>query len=145
MHIRKYTDKDYTAVVEIYNLSKIDELQYEEVQFKLLPLAEDSKRLFELKESDIYVYSDLTVIGYCAIYGTEIRALFVHPNWRGEGVGRSLLEYLLSKCTGEVSLFVAESNLPAKKLYALYDFKIVDEFKTTYNGEFVLANKMIHA
>lgn len=143
MNIRKYKSSDYPAILEIYALSKLDELRFEENQFELLPLEKDQKRFSELIESDIYVYDDRKVIGYGAVYGSEIRSLFVHPNARGRGIGKSLLEYLLSEISGEASLYVAKSNYLTKKLYSVYGFKIVDEFETTYNGISVFANKML--
>lgn len=143
MNIRKFKDSDYPAIFKIYALSKLDELRFEENQFELLPLEKDQKRFSELNESDIYVYDDRGVIGYGALFGSEIRSLFVIPGARGRGIGKSLLEFLLSKISGEASLYVAQSNYPVKKLYGDYGFKVVDEFETNYNGTPVFANKML--
>lgn len=109
----------------------------------MLPLENDKKRLAELKESDIYVYDIGGVVAYGALFNTEIRALFVHPSSRGEGVGKQLLAFLLNKAPSPTSLYVAKSNLIAKKLYSSYGFKIVREFQASYNGTPVLANKML--
>jgi ribosomal protein S18 acetylase RimI-like enzyme len=68
--------------------------------------------------------------------------LFVHPDYRGKGIGVSLLEFMLSHKMGTVTLYVAASNHPAIKLYQKYGFKIISEFNTTYNNKAVLANKM---
>jgi len=143
MKIRQFRKNDYPTILDIYSKSKLDELRFEEKEFELLPLENDKNRLTELKESDIYVYEDEGVIGYGALFGSEIRALFVHPSFRGKGVGKSLLEFLLSKVTGSVILYIAKTNAPAKKFYNNYGFKVVNEFQTTYNGKNVLANKMV--
>jgi len=37
---------------------------------------------------------------------------------------------------------MTNTNIPAKNLYSNDGFKVVDEFKTTYNGISVFANKM---
>jgi len=143
MNIRAFHENDYPEILDIYAESKLDELTYENKAFKLLPLENDHKRLAELQESDIYVYEDNGIIGYGALFGYEIRALFVHPNGRGKGIGKRLLKHLLSIIEGPVYLYVAKTNTPAKNLYKKLGFTVVDEFETAYNGISVYANKMM--
>lgn len=143
MSIRPFHENDFPAILDIYAQSKMDELIYEQREFVLLPLAEDQKRLTELQESDIYVCEDNGVIGYGALFGSEIRALFVYPDCRGKGVGKLLLKYLLSLVEGPAVLYVAKTNTPAKNLYEKFGFKVADEFETAYNCVPVLANKMV--
>jgi putative acetyltransferase len=143
MKIRESSDEDYPRVFDIYAKSKLDELRFEPVDFELLPLEKDEKRLSALIESKLYVYDDGQVLGYGAISGTEVRALFVCPEARGKGIGKGILEFLLSKIDGQANLFVAKSNTPAKELYRRYGFEVSDEFITDYNGQPVYANEMI--
>lgn len=143
MKIRPFCDKDYPRILEIYANSKLDELRFEEKTFILLPLDQDNRRLPPFKESDIFVYDDKNVLGYGAIFGSEIRALFVCPSARGQGVGKALLEFLLSRIDGESNLFIAKTNAPAKRLYEAYGFEVTKEFQTEYNGVAVLVNEMV--
>mgnify|MGYP000326526241 CR=1 FL=1 len=144
MSIREYNKNDLSAIFEIYNHSKLDELKFESTAFTLLPLEKDKARYSGLIESEIYVYQAKNRIsGFCAIYGNEIRALFVHPESRGEGIGKKLLEFLLSNIQGQSCLYIASSNHPAKELYQQYGFTITDTFETTYNQLPVLAQKMV--
>ncbi|OUR89802.1 GNAT family N-acetyltransferase [Gammaproteobacteria bacterium 42_54_T18] len=145
MNIRPFEQTDYPLVLDIYSKSKLDELIYESQEFKFLPLDQDAKRLAELQESDIYVFDNNGVIGYGAVFGEEIRALFIHPSGRGKGFGQTLLEYLLTKISGAASLYVAKTNAPAKALYEKFGFIVVDEFEASYNGVPVCANKMMRA
>ncbi len=146
MNVRQFMESDFSAIKNIYKRSKLDELRFESQVFQLLPLESDAGRLAELKESDIYVYVvDSRVVAYGAHFKSEVRALFVHPDSRGLGIGRSLLEFLLSKIAGAASLYVAKTNVPAKRLYRAYGFFDVDEFETSYNGVSVYANKMSQA
>ena len=142
MYIREYSEGDYSSILDIYSKSKLDELKYETDKFELLPLDKDEARYSQILESDVYVYGATDVIAFCAFNGSEIRALFVHPDARGKGVGAQLLEFMLSKINGVAILYVATSNLPAIKLYQKYGFKISSEFMTKYNDVNVLANKM---
>jgi putative acetyltransferase len=142
MNIRRFKKDDYQAILDVYAASKLDELCNEKAAFELLPLEKDTKRLKRLLESDIYVCEEDHIIGYAAHCGSEISALFVHPKGREKGIGKGLLEFVLSIIKGPAELYVAKSNTSAKELYQKYDFKIVEEFETDYNGVPVLANKM---
>ena len=143
MNIRAFNEKDYPRIFEIYSNSKLDELRFEKKKFELLPLENDEKRFSALKESDIYVYDDGEVLGYGAIFEAEIRALFVCSSARGKGIGKEILEFLLSQINNGANLFVAKTNVPAKELYKRYGFEVSDEFITEYNGEPVYANEMV--
>ncbi len=143
--IRPANEKDFPSLKAIYDQSKLDELRYEKRRFSLLPLEKDKKRLSQLMESQIFVYGNVEVLGYGAIFESEIRALFISPPFRKKGIGKTLLEHLLGQSSGETSLYVAKSNQPAKALYQKYGFVTVDEFETTYNGVEVFANKMVRA
>jgi putative acetyltransferase len=143
--MRDFVENDYSSILEIYARSKLDELRFEENRFDLLPLESDSKRLGELKESEIFVFEDQGVKAYGALFGSEIRALFVHPDSRGKGLGKKLLEHLLSKITGKANLYIAKSNSSAKKLYENHGFEITSEFQTNYNGTPVVANKLVRS
>lgn len=86
MNIRAYTQDDLSAISEIYNRSKLGELKFEDTEFSLLPLEKDEVRFKGLMESEVYVYQTQDQIsGFAAIFGNEIRALFVHPESRGRG------------------------------------------------------------
>jgi len=143
MNIRVYTQNDLAAISDIYNRSKLDELKFEDKVFTLLPLEEDDVRLNGLMESEIYVHQEQgQILGFGAVCGNEIRALFVLPECRGQGVGKKLLEFLLSNIQGQPCLYVASTNQPAKYLYRRYGFSVTDTFETTYNQVAVIAQKM---
>ncbi len=142
MSIRKYKKSDLSTILDIYALSKLDELAFEQGEFELLPLNDDEKRFPLVMESEIYVYESVGVIAFGAKHENEIRSLYVFPQFRGLGVGKMLLEYMLSEMPGNVTLDVAMSNLYAKRLYFSYGFKEVREFETDYNGKPVLANTL---
>ena len=145
MSIREYIDDDFTRLSAIYANSKLDELINEDSEFTLVPLEEDDKRLSILMASDIYVYDDQGIIGYGAHDGSEITALFVHPEHRGRGVGRTLLEYLLSKIPEQAYLYVARSNELAIGIYQEFGFEIVEEFQVIYNRVPAIAAKLIRS
>lgn len=143
MNIRPFRDTDFAAVMDIYAQTKLDELHYEEKEFELLPLQCDPLRLGRLLESTIFVCEDNQILGYGAFCGQEIRALFVLPNSRRQGVGRAILKHLMANITGAICLNAVASNYPARKLYAQFGFNIAETFAADYNGQAVVVNKML--
>lgn len=141
--IRPFEPTDFSAIEAIYALSKLDELRFETSSFDLLPLRQDAQRFQGLMASRIFVYDDGGIQGYGAVFGSEIRAVFVHPMHRGKGLGKRLLEHLLSQTGGGARLFVAKSNKPAVALYQRYGFEVTRELEASYNGKPVLANEMV--
>jgi putative acetyltransferase len=142
MNIRPFKGEDFDAIDQIYTRSKLDELRYEKTSFELLPLLKDRPRLDALLASQIFVYDDGIIQGYGAVFESEIRAIFVHPDYRGKGVGKRLLEKVISLAGHGATLYVAKSNAAAISLYRNYGFEIAREFEATYNGQAVLANEM---
>lgn len=143
MTIRPFNKTDLPAIFDIYRQCKLDELRFEQQTFTLLPLEEDETRLGQLLESDIFMYESNGILAYAALFHSEIRALFVTPQARGQGIGQQLLDFLLDKTNGVTRLYVAKTNAPAKQLYEKYGFKITEEFQTYYNGLPVQANMMV--
>ena len=142
MAIRQFEQRDFPAILEIYALSKLDELRFEFSCFQLLPLEQDARRLSQLLASEIYVFDSGKIEGYGALFRNEIRALFVNPHCRQRGVGSQLMQFMLASVTGSAELYIAKSNLPARRLYEKFGFDVVDEFETDYNGVPVVASKM---
>ncbi len=85
------------------------------------------------------------VIGFCnfCLVHDEVHLLnlAVHPDWRRRGIGRMLLEHLLTFARAEacqvVTLEVRESNLAARALYGSHGFAAVGLRRRYYadNGE----------
>ena len=66
----------------------------------------------------------------------QITNIAVHPNFRGMGVGKAILEKLIfesaSRGIREISLEVRQSNLPARALYQSHGFEIAGVRKGFY-------------
>ncbi len=58
--------------------------------------------------------------------GAELVSLWVHPSWRGRGVGdllvRAVLDWAREQGHREVRLWVSAGNAPAEHLYARHGF-----------------------
>lgn len=78
-----------------------------------------------------------------SLYDGELLNLAVLPAFRGKGVAQALLEALYLRMEGLPELFleVAESNLPAQRLYEKNGFSTVGRRKGFYGGEDALLMK----
>lgn len=142
MGIREYKEADFSAIVDIYAASKLDELRFEPQKFKLTPLNLDPQRLASFQESELVVYEEERVSAYLGTHLNHIRSIFVSPTYRGKGIGRQLLEHAIAHAKAELSLDVVKSNVIAKNLYSHYGFKIVNEFVSSFDGIPVVVNTM---
>lgn len=142
MTIRKYKNTDFSEILKIYSVTKLEELRFESEEFNFLPLYADEKRFKAFQECEVFVYEEAGIVGYCAFFGNEIRALFVLPQFQGKGIGKKMLKFMLTNIQGVPSLNLVASNLPAKKLYESFGFGVTSEFIAEYNGKSVLAIEM---
>ena len=63
------------------------------------------------------------VVGFIGVEGVEVTALFIHPAWRGRGIGRQLLTYAI-ETLGASQLDVNEQNDQAVGFYRRMGFEV---------------------
>jgi len=65
----------------------------------------------------------------------QVGGVYVHPDFRGLGIGRRMAAEFISSLTGEgrgVTLFVKKSNIPARRLYTGLGFTVRGDYRITY-------------
>jgi putative acetyltransferase len=77
-----------------------------------------------VKTLDCVRDSDGQVIGFIGVDGATIEALFIHPAWRAQGVGRRLLSYAIATL-GATNVDVNEQNEQAVGFYSHMGFEVV--------------------
>ena len=63
------------------------------------------------------------VVGFVGVEGEKVEALFIHPAWRGQGIGRRLLTYAV-EMVGATEVDVNEQNEQAVGFYSRMGFEI---------------------
>jgi putative acetyltransferase len=66
---------------------------------------------------------DGQVVGFIGVEGDEVESLFIHPDWRGQGIGRRLLTYAI-ETLGAIRLDVNEQNDEAIGFYRRMGFVV---------------------
>ena len=64
------------------------------------------------------------VVGFIGVEGEKVEMLFIHPAWRGQGIGRRLLSYAVTML-GATELDVNEQNPQALGFYLRMGFEVV--------------------
>lgn len=67
---------------------------------------------------------DGQVVGFIGVGGDEIEMLFIHPAWRGQGIGRRLMTHAIT-ALGATTLDVNEQNDQALGFYLRMGFVVV--------------------
>lgn len=125
VQIRRYETSDWDAVREIYGLSKPDEMRGSVDLSAILPLEADEGHLALFRESSISVAEDAgQVVGFAGHRGNYISWVYVRPTHRRRGVARRLVQDMLGRLTGTVTLNVGANNTAARQLYETLGFVI---------------------
>lgn len=64
------------------------------------------------------------VVGFIGVEDADVATLFIHPDWRGHGVGRKLMEYAIGTL-GANTVDVNEQNEQAVGFYERMGFEVV--------------------
>jgi putative acetyltransferase len=115
--------EDYPRVVEVWEASvRATHHFVSEVDIEFFrPLVRES--LPNVPDLVCVRDSDNNVIGFIGVAGTEIDMLFIHPDWRGKGIGRRLIRYAVD-VRGARTLDVNEQNEQAVGFYLKMGFQV---------------------
>ncbi|MGB0846227.1 MAG: GNAT family N-acetyltransferase [Thiolinea sp.] len=130
--IRLMQQEDLAAVYEVYLLAHLDEYSGETATFAPQGISESPvlSQLFE--QCDVFVYDDGTVKGFVGNRNERISWLYVHPDYRGQKIGRQLIDFMLERLGGQAAISVIKSNKLALSLYSKRGFKVFGDFTFAY-------------
>jgi putative acetyltransferase len=118
--IRAYKSRDLDGVLSCWEASAIPSHPFFTDSF----IAKQRDEIPSLYLPNVKTWVDERgshVAGFLALNGSEVAALFVHPDYQGQGVGRGLLDHIKSR-QPRLTLEVFEANLRARAFYCAYGF-----------------------
>ena len=135
MQIKKWDEK---SPMTTQNFEEINQFLYEYLQEYGDPKADIAKAMrYALNETDrqtdgfvLTAYDDDALVGVTVINETGMQGyipenilvyIATHPQHRGKGIGKSLMQEAIKTCEGGIALHVEPDN-PAKKLYEKLGF-----------------------
>jgi putative acetyltransferase len=125
MRIRQYIDSDLAEVVSAWESATRLAHPFMTEEF----LAQERKNLPELylPNADTWVAEiDGAVVGFIALIGNEVGAIFVQPTHHGEGAGLALMNKA-QEIHGELEVEVFAENTIGRRFYAKFGFKQLEE------------------
>jgi putative acetyltransferase len=94
---------------------------------------EDMREVY-LPNAETYVYSHQgELLGFYALYGDTLAAIFVRPAQQGNGIGRALLRHALAR-RARLKLTVYQANAKSVAFYEKAGFQIVGEQMDSHTG-----------
>ncbi len=124
---------DYPRVVEVWESS---------VRATHHFVAESDIQIFKPMVRDVLQHLNLAcvrdneglVVGFTAVTDGNVDMLFIHADWRGQGVGGRLLRYAVDMM-GAVALDVNEQNQQALGFYQRMGFEVVGRSELDGTGK----------
>ncbi len=125
--------EDYARVVEVWEAS---------VRATHHFLAESDIEIFRPQVFDELPHTDLAcvrdengvVAGFIGITMRKVEMLFIHPDFRGQGIGRALLCYAIND-RGATTVDVNEQNEQALGFYIRMGFEVVGRSEFDNNSK----------
>jgi putative acetyltransferase len=77
------------------------------------------------------------VVGFIALIGSEIGAIFVHPDYQGRGFGKTLMDKAYS-LHSQLEVEVFKENTIGRRFYDRYGFKLLHEKLHEETGNMLL-------
>ena len=91
-----------------------------------------------LPNADTWVVkADNHVVGFIALLGNEVGAIFLQPKYHGMKLGKMMMDKA-QKLHGDLELEVFEKNSIGRKFYSQYGFSLIKEETHEPTGEPVL-------
>jgi len=114
-----------------FSLKAMDKYVKEGYEYFLINKDDKQAGFFCFKEKDDFVYLD---------------KLYIKKEYRGEGVGKSVLNYIEEKYQKKIVLNVNMNNTPAYKAYLALGFKVIEQQSIPLtdglvNKDFVMAKE----
>ena len=138
--IRRYQEKDLPELLEVWRRASLVAHSFLPADF-ILDEAEKIPTIYvPAAEIWVYVLNEM-VVGFIALGDTEVVAIFVDPDYHGQGIGRALMDHARS-LRGELLVDVFKLNQVGRRFYERYGFKVVAEYHHAESGQQVIRMRL---
>ena len=124
-HIRKYEDKDLNDVLSAWESASRIAHPFLTEEF-LDQERYDIPNVYLPKAETWVVEQGGRVVGFIALIGNEVGAIFVKPEFHGTGIGRALMDKA-RELRGDLEVEVFKANSIGRKFYSTYGFEPLSE------------------
>lgn len=134
--IRQYQDTDLAEVLNTWEVAT--RLAHPFMTDAFIAQERGNTQQIYLPNTDTWV-SDFNgeVVGFIALMGNEVGAIFVQPKFHGKGVGKALMDKAQS-LHGNLEVEVFKANTIGRRFYARYGFEPLSEYMHEQTNQQVL-------
>lgn len=141
MNIRQYNTSDLEAVLSSWEAATRLAHPFMTDDF----LAQERKNVGEIymPNTDTWVAElDGNVVGFVALMGNEIGAIFLQPNYHGKGIGKALMDKA-NELHSSLEVEVFKANAIGRKFYSKYGFELLEEKHHESTGQPLLRLRFV--
>lgn len=138
--IRRFRENDVETLIEIWRTAS--EVATPFLSAKFMAAEPDNIRNVYMPNAETWVYeTDDTVVGFIALIGDEVGAIFVHPDTQGHGIGRALMDHA-ANLRDSLFLDVFKENAIGRHFYDRYGFHYEHEYVHEQTGHVLVRLKL---
>ena len=131
--IREYRDADIDQILDVW--MRASEIAHPFLTDEFLAEENDNIRNIYMPKADTWVYEEgERIVGFIALLGNEVGAIFVLPDMQGRGIGRALMD-LAREQHDTLELDVFKANPIGRGFYQRYGFVQIDEHVHEESGQ----------
>lgn len=134
--IRPYAEQDVDALIEVWRAASQIATPFLSAEF-LAQEASNIRNLYLPNAETWVIDSGDVVAGFLALIGDEVGAIFVHPDYQGQSLGRALMDHAVS-LRASLFLDVFKENAVGRRFYDRYGFQYESEHTHEETGRQLL-------
>lgn len=121
--IRAYASTDLEDVLDVWYRASLIAHAFLDDAFFAGERREIAEQWLPMAETTVYE-TEGRVVGFVALIGTEVGAIFVDPDYQSRGIGRALMDQA-RESRPFLELDVFEANSIGRRFYDAYGFELV--------------------
>jgi putative acetyltransferase len=123
MTVRPYIDEDLGELLDVWYRASLIAHAFLSEEFFQTERRQIAEHWIRIAETMVYE-TDGRVVGFVALIGNEVGAIFVDPDAQGRGIGRALMD-AARQSRPFLELNVFEANSVGRRFYDAYGFEFV--------------------
>lgn len=123
--IRIYRDADIKELLDVWFRASLIAHPFLHKDFLKKEMKAIEEVYTPMAETWVYVQAG-RVVGFIALIGDEVGAIFVDPDFQGQGIGRALMGKA-QQLRSQLEVEVFEANEIGRRFYDQYGFKLIKE------------------
>ena len=131
--IRPYFEDDLGELLDVWYRASLIAHSFLSEEFFETERREIAEQWLPMAETMVYEM-DGRVVGFLALIGPEVGAVFVDPDYQGRGIGRALMD-TAQRALPYLELDVFEANSVGRHFYDAYGFEFVDRHMNEAAGQ----------